>query len=360
MAAVASAAPRLNGSQAILKLLNSRAAGSPKDFSEAAEVVAAEAKTGRPLQQFVLALVSRDAGAPPAARLDAATRKQYLDQSRSRIKALAEKGNAMSWYLLSLENNDPALLKKAAEAGNVQAMNAWGTYSMTKAFSDPSMLQDDIEKTLVRSFGYFTDAAGKGDANGFYNQGVCYMKGYGVEEDREKAFNCFKEAAKQGHPEAINNIGGFYRDGLVVERDPGIATKWFKKSADLENPYGLLNYALALQRGEGVDKDEKTAAEYLKRAAEGGSHEAMNAYGMCFYRGIGREKNHKEAVRWFRASARGGVPAAMENLSECYAIGTGGLERDIMLSTVWKIRAKAASGDRNAASWLVQNGYSLR
>lgn len=354
------AAPKSVAAQAILKLLNSRAAGNPREFAEAAEIVAKEAASGKALHQFVLALVSRDRDAPPAARLDEETRKKYLNASRDKIAASAEKGNSMSMYLLSMANNDVVLLKRAAEAGNVQAMNAWGTISMSQAFANPSLAKEDVDRVLERSYAYFKDAADMGDANGLYNLGMCYVKGYAVEENIDRAFTHFKAAAQLGHSEAINNIGGFYRDGLVVEKDPVIATKWFKRSSNMENPYGMLNYGLALQRGEGIEKDEKKAVELFKRSAAAGCYEAMNAYGMCYYSGIGVKKDVCEAVKWFRASANGGFAPAMENIAECYEIGAGGLKRDLNIGTVWRIRARAANGDRNAAAWLAQNGYTLR
>jgi TPR repeat protein len=49
----------------------------------------------------------------------------------------------------------------------------------------------------------------------------------------------------------------------------------------------------------------------------------------------------------------------MDNLGSCYERGTG-VAKDPVLSTVWKVRARAARGDRNAAAWLSQNGHSLR
>ena len=67
---------------AIVRLLNSRASGSPKGYAEAAEEIAADAAAGRPLQGFVLAIVAREPDAPPAARLDEATRQKYLNASR--------------------------------------------------------------------------------------------------------------------------------------------------------------------------------------------------------------------------------------------------------------------------------------
>ena len=73
------------GADAVERLLNSRAAGSRKAYAKAAEEVAAAAKAGAPLQSFVLALVSRDEDAPPAARIPPAKRDKWLAEGRERF-----------------------------------------------------------------------------------------------------------------------------------------------------------------------------------------------------------------------------------------------------------------------------------
>ncbi len=344
-------------SDAIVKLLNSRASGSVREFKEAAKVVAADAKAGRPLQQFVIALVANDRDLPRKLRLKPEVRKEYLDQSRDKIRRLAEeRNNALAWYLLSLERNDMSFLKRAADGDNVQALNAWGTITLTEAFRNPSIETNEIDKILVKCFGLFKKAADTGDANGLYNLGMCYMQGYGCVPDQDLAYKCFRASAEAGHPEAINNIGGFYRDGIVVRANLETAVKWFARSADIGNAYGMFNYALALQRGEGVAKDVDKAVGLLKTASELGNAEAMNAYGMCYYTGSGVAKDEAEAVKWYRASADRGFAPAMDNLSSCYGLGTG-VKKDEKESLAWKVRGMAARGDRNAAAWLQQNGY---
>ena len=216
--------------EAILRLINSRSSGIPKAYAAAAERVASEAEDGKPLQQFVIALVSREQRPPPAARLSDEVRNRYLAQSRGKIRALAERrDNALAWYLLSLESNDMQLLKRAVDAQNVQALNAWGTIAIAKKLNDPNVNTNDLVRILYQSYSCFKTAADRHDANGLYNLGMCYMHGYGVQPDPFRALECFRAAAAEDHPEAINNIGGFYRDVIVVERDPIIAARWFAK-----------------------------------------------------------------------------------------------------------------------------------
>ena len=339
---------------AIMRLLNSRASGSRKGYAAAAAEVAEAAKAGRPVYGYVLAIISRDPDAPPAARLDEATRKGYLDKCRGKIKRLAlEKNNSMAWYPLSLEANDTNLLHRAADAGNVQAQNAWGALILTRAL-DETKDTNDVARVMGLAYDYFKSAAGQGDANGLYNLGTCHARGFGTPRDDQSAFNCFRAAAEKGHPEAINNIGWFFREGRVVEKDLGMSAKWFAKSAACENPYGQFNYGLALQRGEGVAQDLEKAAKLFRVAGENGCIEAIDAYGVALWRGEGVRENHRKAFRQFMRAAQLGYPPAMENIATCYARGTG-VPADERLSTEWKIRSRAARGDRNAQAWLRQN-----
>ncbi len=355
LVAAFTAAAADKSSEAIIRLLNSRAAGSPKDYVEAAEIVAADAEKGRPLQQFVIAVVANDAYLPEKLRISPEKRADYLARSRDKIRLLAEKkDNSLAWYLLSLEKNDMKYLKLAADGGNVQALNAWGTIVLTDAVRNVAVNTNEVAETVVKCLECFKKAAGEGDANGLYNLGMCYLSGYGCEQDHNLAFQCFRTSAEKGHPEAINNMGGFYRDGIVVEKNVTTATDFFRRSAELCNAYGLLNYGLALQRGEGVEKDSTKALECFRQAATRGNAEAMNAYGMCFHTGDGVAKDPAIAVTWFRASADRGFPPAMDNLASCYELGLG-VTRDTKQSTIWKVRGMAARGDRNAAAWLRQN-----
>ena len=343
-----------NQANALVRLLNSRASGSPKGYADAAAEVAAAAAEGKPLQRFVLAIVSRDKDAPEAARIDDATREEYLNSTRERIEKLAMRtNNALAWYLLSLDRNDTNLLQRAALGGNVQALNAWGAMLVNNAVMLGGST-NEIDRALGEALGYFKQAAGRGDANGLYNLGMCHARGLGTPRNDEKAFDCFRNAAEKGHPEAINNIGWFFREGRIVKKDLELAMKWFRKSAEYRNAYGEYNYGLALHRGEGIRKNDRLAAEYFKRAAMGGCIGAVNSYGLALLRGEGVEKNVMEAMKAFESAASAGFPPAMENIAACYQKGDG-VKADEKKAMLWRIRSKAARGDRAAQAWLLQN-----
>ena len=73
------------GAESIRQLLNSRAAGSVRAYEAAAAEVAADAEKGQPLQQFIIATISRDRMAPPAARISDEKREEYFTASREKI-----------------------------------------------------------------------------------------------------------------------------------------------------------------------------------------------------------------------------------------------------------------------------------
>ena len=341
---------------AVVRLLNSKAAGSRKAYAEAAKEVAAAAKSGAPLQRYVLALVARDDNPPPAARMDKVKREKWIKEGRARFRKLGDRiDNPLISYLLAIDTSDTNLLRVAAEKGNVQAMNAWGNLSLDAGVH--SQDTNEIARCFARAVSLFRRAAGTGDANGMYNLGMCYARGIGEKRDDSSAFLCFRSASEKGHPAAMNSFGWFLREGRVGAPDPEFAAQWFAKAAELGDPTGIFNLALAHMRGDGVPKDSAKAAELTKRAAEEGLPEAMDAWGVTLMRGEnGVKKDQDAAIGWFRKSAAEGYPPAMENLVQCYDNGWG-VKADAAQALKWKMRSRAVRGDANAAEWLKHNKF---
>ena len=128
-----------NSADAIGAVLNSRASGSKRMYAVAAASVAKAAEEGKPLQQFVVAILSKDKNVPLVLQISDETRRKYLASSKPKIKKMAEKkNNSLAWYLLAIEGDDHKMLEKAASFGNVQALNTLGMMRFDKAFDDPS------------------------------------------------------------------------------------------------------------------------------------------------------------------------------------------------------------------------------
>ena len=208
----------LSSTDAVAVLLNSKSASGVLRYTAAKEQVERDAKAGKPLQQFVIGVTTDDKELA----------KKYLDASRGKIAQLAkERNNPLAWYLLSMERNDFAMLRRAADGGNVQALNALGTIATSEAFAHGSGISSNALQSILRkSYDYFHRAAEKRDANGFINLGTCYLRGLGCAQDMAMAFACFKAAAEQGHPEGMDNMSACYQFGHGIEKNDELSLYW--------------------------------------------------------------------------------------------------------------------------------------
>ena len=207
----------MSSADAVAVVLNSKNAASKRNYDLAREIVTKDAEDGKPLQQFVIGVTTDDK----------ALAKRYLDASRDRIRALAEKkDNPMAWYLLSMENNDFKMLQKAADGGNVQALNALGTILTQRALGTQGISTNEMLKALERAYRCFSKAAARRDPNGYVNLGTCYLRGYGCRQDMTMAVFCFEAAAEAGHPEGMDNLSGCYQFGHGVEKSNELCLYW--------------------------------------------------------------------------------------------------------------------------------------
>ena len=213
----------MSSSDALAIILNSKNATSKRNFDTAREIVTKDAADGKPLQQFVIGVTTDDK----------ALAKRYLKASRDKIRALAEKNdNPLAWYLLSMENNDFTMLQKAADGGNVQALNALGAIATQEALARTNVSSNELDRALKKSYDLFyraaaqRDANGHRDANGLINLGTCFLRGFGCKQNMALAFECFKAAAKLGHPEGMDNVSACYQFGHGVKKDDELCLLW--------------------------------------------------------------------------------------------------------------------------------------
>jgi len=206
---------------AVVTMLNSPSSTTPQRYAEARELVTRDAENGKPLQQFIVGVTTKDEKLA----------KRYLDRSRTRIRQLAEaRNNPLAWYLLSMESNDVKLLRRAADGGNVQALNAYGTILIQAATETKTASTNTQTAAVARGYACFRKAAAAGDPNGFVNLGTCYLHGLGCAVDKVLAHECFLSAAKAGHPEAMDYVSADYQLGNGVRKDPDLSLIWRMKA----------------------------------------------------------------------------------------------------------------------------------
>jgi len=207
--------------EAIVTLLNSPTSCSPSKFAEAREQVFRDAQDGHPLQQFLICVTTDDKEL--ADRLYESSHDKLLNIAK-------QTDNPLAWYLLSMRENNLALLEKAAKGGNVQALNALGMVLVNSIETSLTVTDKAKRRASRRAFDCFNKAAMQGDANGFVNLGTCYLQGFGCDYNLKLAHECFLTAAKAGHPEAMEYVAADYNLGNGVEKDAGLCLYWQMKS----------------------------------------------------------------------------------------------------------------------------------
>ena len=162
-----------------------------------------------------------------------------------------------------------------------------------------------------------------GDAKFQYAYGVCYEKGWGVEQDEKEALAWFRKAAAQENGPAYNSIGNYYRMGTVVTADAKQAFEWYQKGAQAKDAQAMLNLGNCYFYGMGTAKDEKTAVKWWKDAADAGNLYAISQMGDCYYYGIGTEKDLTKAVEYLTQAADHNIANAQYRLGILYYTGNG-------------------------------------
>lgn len=165
--------------------------------------------------------------------------------------------------------------------------------------------------------------AEQGNAKFQYVYGVCYEKGWGVEQDAKEALAWYRKAAAQEYGPAYNFIGNYYRMGTVVSADPKQALEWYQKGAQVKDDQAMLNLGNCYFYGMGVEKDEKEALKWWKDAADAGNIYAISQMGDCYYFGVGTEKDMAKAVEYYTQAADHNIANAQYRLGLLYYSGNG-------------------------------------
>jgi len=194
----------------------------------------------------------------------------------------------------------------------------------------------------------------------FYNLGLAYSKGTGVDQNDTVAFSYFFQAAAQGHAKAQFYLALMYKRGQGVDQDLRKAAELYSKAAMQGSADAQNNLARMYQNGEGVNQDLCKAADlYTKASAQG--HAKSQFYLALMYReGQGVDKDMSKAIELFVDAANAGHKESQFALSKIYFLGTG-LKKDINVATLWLLRyglsddKKTITIAKNTDFELIQN-----
>lgn len=210
-----------------------------------------------------------------------------------------------------------------------------------------------VEERVASQIDSIRYKAEHGDAKYQYAYGVCYEKGWGVDQDWGEAFAWYTKAANQNNGPAFNSLGNLYRMGTGVEANPNKAFEFYTKGAAEKDAQSMLNLGNCYYYGMGVEKDVQTAVRWWKEAAEAGNAYALSQMGDCYYHGIGVEKDISKAIEYYTPAANKNVSSAQYALGILYYTGNG-VNQDQTYAKLL-MRKAADGGLREAQDFLDRN-----
>ena len=174
-----------------------------------------------------------------------------------------------------------------------------------------------------KAFQLFKKAADLGNVEALNNLGYMYFRGEGIPKDYKKACELYEQAAVNGSVLAANNLGSMYRDGNGVAQDYKKAFELYEQAAEQDSGWAMYNLGLMYSNGMGMRADYLKAVELYEKAADLGVSDALNNLGIMYAQGQGVAKNIQKAIELYEKAAEQGNGLAMYNLGYLYFIGEG-------------------------------------
>ena len=187
------------------------------------------------------------------------------------------------------------LLEEAAQKNVAEALLLLGDYF----FFDYDQLEE-----YDKGFDYYTRA----EKLGYLTEGIgmCYEFGVGVEVHPAKAFGYYKQAAERGNQQASYRLARCYYFGIGTEIDKAASFGYFMEVAQQGNVYASYFVAVQLLEGDGIPMDLRDGVEWLMKAAEADHADAQYKLANCYLMGDGVEENEDLALEWFERAADNG------------------------------------------------------
>ncbi len=206
----------------------------------------------------------------------------------------------------------------------------------------PLFLSAGMQSPLLASemweelFDEHLENARAGDTEAQYELGVMYLKGQGVEQDREQALLWLQKASDGGDQQATSKLGRVKKEQEKFEELSASA-----QTGDIDAQYDV---AMMYLKGRGVRQSGKQARKWLGKAAEQGDARAITRLGIVNYKGEDGPSDYPQALELFNRVS-GTSALAQYYLGEIYANGAG-VEQDYPVAIDWYKKAAEGGFDR--------------
>ena len=194
-------------------------------------------------------------------------------------------------------------------------------------------------------------AADAGNAEAMAQLAEIYAAGSGLPPDQKRSAELTRRAAKLGNQRALVNLGKMHLTGIEADYDPAAAVECFQRAA--ESGYPPANCALGdcFARGIGVEQNWQKAAESYRLAASGGDENGCLKLADCYASGQGVDKDETAAFYWYRRAVAAGSVAGMRKMAIALLDGRGVKQNR---AAGFKLLQRAAAGGDRTAQFMLQ------
>ena len=155
-------------------------------------------------------------------------------------------------------------------------------------------------------------AAEAGNVEAMNLLAVLYTLGEEVARDLSKALHWYQKAINGGSTPAMNNVAKLYLHGIGVPRDYAKAAALFKQSAMRGSVHGMYSFAVMADKAMGISRDPRLAHEMYRGAAQAGYTPAMIKVSDDHARGHGARRDLVEAYAWLEVAFQMGLPDELQ------------------------------------------------
>ncbi len=174
--------------------------------------------------------------------------------------------------------------------------------------------------------------------------GLMYLRGEGVQKDKDEALRLMKRAAEGGNLDAQKMLAIDYNLGWA---DP---MQFAKTGYNIMHPTKSFSEQLKLREDNlCLNKDEQESFKWWLKAAESGDAESVYFLGECYSEGRGVAKDVEKAFKLYTTSAEQGYSSAAGMLSAYYQDGVSVI-KDHNMALLWAYIATAMGDDSTSTS----------
>lgn len=239
-------------------------------------------------------------------------------------------GNAQTWYTLAAEQDQNIAqyllgrlhqLGKTDKQPNYAEAKKWYEKSAS-TFSTSALALGFIYETVDDNYDmakyYYQVAARLNNPLAYFNLGLMYKQGKGVEVDESRALTLLKHSAEANHAKSMVQLAGLYFNGSTISHDEEQAIKLYQRAHALGDMEAAYQLGLLSETGVNLKLDYEKALQYYELAQKKGNAKAMLALARMYQYGLGINQDHNQAELYYQKLAGLNHPYAQYQLATFY------------------------------------------